>query len=280
MTGDDFGLSRAVNGAIIAAHRRGVLTSASLMVTGNAWREAVELARQNPGLATGLHLVLLDGKPVLAPSEIPELVDSTGSFRASPVRAGVRYAFRRRARAQLRAEIRAQLGRFRETGLTLSHVDGHHHFHLHPAVLSCLASLAGEFQISAIRLPKEELALSFSSNPARLLGNAFWSWIFGRLRRHGERRLREARVAYADRVYGLLATGSITEDYLLKLLPRIRAANVEIYCHPVLGESGNRSLEDERGDRELGALLSPRVRDAIETCGFSLSGSRDLEPVP
>ena len=267
VTGDDFGLSRAVNRAIVEAYRRGVLTSASLMVTGEAWREAVELARENPGLAIGLHLVLLDGKPVLPPSEIPELVDRSGSFRPSPFSAGLRYALRRRARAELREEIRAQLARFHETGLKLSHVDGHHHFHLHPAVLSCLVSLSREYPIPAIRLPREELALSASPNPFRFASGASWSWIFGRLRRHGERLLRGAGIAYADRVYGLLATGEITEDYLLELLPRIRAENVEIYSHPTIAGPGN---------RELDALLSPLVRSTIEACGFSLSGHRDL----
>src|SRR5690242_5450713 len=53
---DDFGMSEAVNEAIIRAHREGVLTSTSLMVTGAAAAEAVRLAKENPRLAVGIHL--------------------------------------------------------------------------------------------------------------------------------------------------------------------------------------------------------------------------------
>ena len=55
---DDFGASPAVNAAVVRAHREGVLTTASLMVTGAAFDEAVQLARATPTLAVGLHLAL------------------------------------------------------------------------------------------------------------------------------------------------------------------------------------------------------------------------------
>ncbi len=67
ITADDFGRSRAINAAIIRAHREGILTSASLMVAGDAWEEAVELAHANPTLAVGLHLVVSGGRAVLNP---------------------------------------------------------------------------------------------------------------------------------------------------------------------------------------------------------------------
>src|SRR5206468_4073876 len=58
VSGDDFGAAPEVNAAIVRAHRDGILTSASLMVTGDAVEEAVALARAHPRLAVGLHLVL------------------------------------------------------------------------------------------------------------------------------------------------------------------------------------------------------------------------------
>jgi hopanoid biosynthesis associated protein HpnK len=226
------------------------------MVAGEAFEEAVSLARERPSLAVGLHLVILDGKAALPPAEIPLLVDSEGRFPDAPVSAGLRYFFRPAARAQLRREIRAQLERFRSTGLALSHVDGHHHLHLHPVALSCLADLAAEFRIPAVRLPSEELALALRTDPGRVATKVVWAGIFGRLRRHGERLLRATGVRFAERVYGLLATGRVTERYLLGVIPRIRANAVEIYSHPGASPA------------ELEALLSPRVREAIRDAGF------------
>src|SRR5438128_6027437 len=85
---DDFGMSEAVNEAIIRAHREGVLTSTSLMVTGDAAEQAVRLAKENPGLAVGIHLVAVMGRSVLPHSEIPTLVDEAQSFSNNPTAAG------------------------------------------------------------------------------------------------------------------------------------------------------------------------------------------------
>jgi chitin disaccharide deacetylase len=52
---DDFGASSGVNRGILECHARGVVTSASLMVTGRAVREAVSMSRDYPELAIGLH---------------------------------------------------------------------------------------------------------------------------------------------------------------------------------------------------------------------------------
>lgn len=276
VTGDDFGFSRGVNRAIIEAHERGVLTSASLMVTGDAREEAVRLARAHPRLAVGLHLVVASGKAVLPPEEIPHLVDPSGRFRSSPTRAGLAYQFRPAARAQLRREIRAQLERFRETGLPLAHVDGHLHLHVHPVVLDVLAQLSAEFGIGTVRLPSEELGLALELDGGGVAAKVLWSSVFGLLRRRGARRLQAAGVAVADRVYGLHHTGRVDERYLLSLVPRISAEWSEIYCHPALpleGEPDNGP--PGAGPVELAALLSPRVRAAIDAAGLVLAGSEE-----
>lgn len=274
MTADDFGFSHGVNRAILRAHLEGVVTHASLMVTGDAADEAVALAKANPGLSVGLHLVVVSGRSALPPSGIPDLVDRNGRFPWGPVRSGLRYQFGGRStRTQLRREIRAQLERFLHTGLPLAHVDGHLHMHMHPVVLSCLAELAEELGIRSVRLPLEELRANLAFDSRAFARKLAWSWIFGRLRHHGERRMRSAGIAFADRVYGLLQTGCVTEEYLLDLLPRIRASVAEIYCHPDSSPPGEPlNGPPGAGRRELEAVTSPRVRRAVEACGFTLAG--------
>ena len=265
-----------MNAAIAEAHERGVLTSASLMVTGDAWHAAVQTARELPSLSVGLHLVLVSGRAALPPSSVPHLVDSEGRFRENPVAAGLVYQLRAAARRELRSEIRAQLRRFRESGLTLAHVDGHLHMHVHPVVLDILADLASEFDIPSVRLPAEELRFALSLDRGRLASKAAYAAVFGLLRRHGVKRLRLAGVAVADRVYGLQQTGRVSEDYLARLLPRISADWSELYCHPARELPGEpRNGPRGAGERELAALLSPRVRDAAVSAGLALTGSRD-----
>ena len=257
VTGDDFGCSNLVNRAIIEAHKRGILTTASLMVNGDAFEEAVALAHAHPRLSVGLHLVVICGRATLPAGRIPLLAAPLGRFSDSPVRAGLRYQFNRLAQEQLRLEIRAQLEKFHRTGLQLSHVDGHLHMHLHPVVLKALIDLAGEFGIGAIRLPGEELGMTLRLDRSDSLRKVIYSWVFNRLRLCGGRRLKAARIQFTDRVYGLLQTGRMTEEYLLGLIPKIRASRVEIYSH--------------LSTAELEAYLSPRVRVALDASGFQLA---------
>ena len=274
VTGDDFGASSSVNRAIVAAHDDGILTCASLMVAGDATAEAVSLARSRPSLAVGLHLTLVDGRTALPPAGIDSLVGPDGRLRSGPIAAGCRYQFSRAARRDLEREIRAQLERFRATGLELSHVDGHHHMHLHPVVLDILVRLAPEFSIRWIRVPREELALALRRRPWGAPAAVLSSVVFRTLRSHATRSLRAAGIGFLERVYGLLMTGRIDEDYLLSLFAAIDAKTVELYCHPSWPGSCA-----GRGAAELAALLSKRVRGALHQNGLALSRFDSL-PLP
>jgi len=146
-TADDFGTSRAVNEAVAEAYHEGTLTSTSLMVTGNAAREAVALVREMPNLAVGLHLTLSCGQSQLPAHSVPHLVDQASNFSSSDVRAALRYYLSRQVRRELRAEIEAQFETFAHFVLNLSPVDGNKHLNDHPAVaggvMSCWTYCAG-----------------------------------------------------------------------------------------------------------------------------------------
>lgn len=264
---DDFGYSDSVNEAIIEAHQQGILSSASLMVTGDKAQEAVVLAKDNPDLGVGLHLVLCCGKSALSPQEIPHLVDKNGNFHDNPAIAGLIYQFIPSAREELKREIRAQLKLFQDTDLILSHVDGHLHLHTHPLVIKILTELAQEFGIKYIRLPFEELTYTLRIDKTSLLLKFIYGNIFRWLRHWGEKRLSIYNVKYLDRVYGLLQTGMMSQSYLLGLLPQIKTLYNEIYFHP----------QSIRGDREFQALCSEAVKDMLSSEGFKLVNYLQLE---
>ena len=264
---DDFGFSQGVNAAIIKAHEEGILTSTSLMVSGDAVQEAIALSRNYPNLAVGLHLVLVCGKSVLPPVQIPHLVDSQGNFSNNPTQAGLTYQFNQATRAELRLEISAQLEKFRDSGLNLAHVDGHLHLHVHPVILNILTEFAAEFKIKFIRLPSEELTKNLKIDQRNLLTKIIWSIVFGQLRNYGEGLLKANQIKFANRVYGLLQTGDMSEKYLLNLIPQIEAELVEIYSHPALVNTDI----NHGGEVELAALLSQQVRELLTVRGVELS---------
>ncbi|RMD57826.1 MAG: ChbG/HpnK family deacetylase, partial [Nitrospirae bacterium] len=53
---DDFGASKAINRAVLRAYTSGILTSSSLMVSGEYSDEAFLMAKEHTGLGVGIHL--------------------------------------------------------------------------------------------------------------------------------------------------------------------------------------------------------------------------------
>lgn len=263
---DDFGLSDSVNQAVVRAHREGILTSASLMVNEPGFGQAVQLARDNPPMAAGLHLTLLQGHSTLPHRKIPGLVNPRGEFSNNPVGVGMNYFFRPALRDQLRAEIHAQFEKFHATGLPLDHVNGHLHLHLHPAVFNILMQDAGQLGIRHFRFTRDCLARSRKMSAGHLFYKVSHAVIYECLSRRARQPLRQRNIRHAQITFGLLQDSRVDEDYLLKLLPELPGGDSELYSHP--------SLDKFR--HEFDALISPRVREQVKKLGIQLIRYQDL----
>jgi hopanoid biosynthesis associated protein HpnK len=210
---------------------------------------------------------------MLAPNLIPGLADRTGRMNSRMFVNGLRYFASPRLRKQLEAEIRAQFSAFARTGLKLDHVNVHKHFHLHPTLLEMLLRIGREFGVSAVRVPDEPLWFAahsgnwFSGAATALL--APWMVLM-------KRRLALAQMAYNDHIFGVAASGAMDEKKMLAILARLPPGTTEIYLHPAVQSAFLKSMPRYRHADELAALLSPRVRTAIEAGGFGHGGYTDL----
>ncbi|MGA3037039.1 MAG: hopanoid biosynthesis-associated protein HpnK [Vulcanimicrobiaceae bacterium] len=247
VTADDFGLSTSVNDAVERAHREGILTAASLMVAAPGTGDAIARARAMPSLGVGLHVVLVNGRPKLPPSQVPDLVDQSGDFPTDLVAAGVRYFFHPGARRQLEAEIRAQFEAFAQTGLPLDHVNAQNHMHVHPTVLATILRVGADFGMRAVRIPREPFLPSWRSAHRDLglrLGNSVllapWLALM-------QLQIERAGMLHNDAVLGLSDTGKMTSERVQRLLEQLPAGVTELYFHP-----------DADSD-ELKALCDPAV---------------------
>lgn len=219
------------------------------MVAGPAAADAIARARDLPALGVGLHLVAVEGPSRLAPTEIPALVDATGWFPADQFRLGLRYTFSRAARAQLRREVAAQFAAFAATGLRLSHADAHKHMHMHPYVADLLLAEGRKHGLTRVRVPDEP------GGPAAM---RLWSRVLrGKARRAG--------MTCPDHVFGLTASGRMTEAAVLKLLQTLPPGDTELYFHPAARRDRllDRLMPAYQHEAELAALLSPAVRAAL-----------------
>lgn len=250
LTGDDFGLSAENNAGVITAYREGVLSCASLMVGGDAMEEAVDMARQNPGLPVGLHIAFADTKPVLPPEKVPLLVQSNGYFPPDD-RLHQVALMSIKGRRQVRAEIAAQFARFHATGLPFDHVNSHRHVHVrHPFLPRMVFREAARRQIKMIRIPWD-----WPSPPTDLL-----------------RRLRNVLLRYGATYYGMQTTDqSICRDWnpttLIDLIGTLPDGLTELFFHPTIDP-------DDPYAVDLPTLLDAKVKSALTGVR-----TRGMEPV-
>jgi hopanoid biosynthesis associated protein HpnK len=263
---DDFGRSSSINNAVIHAHREGILTTASLMVNGDAFDEAVALARANPMLGVGLHLTLACGRSTLPWMEIPTLVNQQNEFTDNPVEAGMQYFFQKAARWHLEKEIEAQFAKFAQTGLTMDHLNGHLHFHLHPTILKILEPLFAKYNVRAVRLTHEPWEIDFNISSGNRPYRISHAIVFSLLSRSAKTVFHKHRVKHTDHVFGLLQNARVSTDYLSRLIPTIPSGDSELYSHPSLDEFKH----------EYEALISPKVRGLVEQHKIELIRYQDL----
>jgi hopanoid biosynthesis associated protein HpnK len=278
LTGDDFGLDLPVNEAVEEAHRRGVLTAASLMVSADASADAVERARRLPTLRVGLHLVLVEGRPTLPSSEVPDLVDDHGELSTRLVRSGFRFFFLPRVRRQLRAEIRAQFEAFRQTGLPLDHVNAHNHMHLHPTLLGLMLEVGRDFGLRAVRLPREPFLASWRAAGQGLFARAFPALLLSPLLAGMRRRLRRAGVRSNDHLFGMRDSGRMEEPLVVRQIEALPDGVSEMHFHAATRPSPllERCMPGYRHQAELLALVSPAVRQALAAAGAETLAFSDL----
>jgi hopanoid biosynthesis associated protein HpnK len=274
VTADDFGAAVEVNTAVEAAHREGVLSAASLMVGAPCAADAIARARRLPALRVGLHLTLLQGRPVLPPEAIPRLLTRRGTFLSNPAALGARLTASGAARRQLAAEIRGQFAAFSASGLRLDHCNAHLHFHLHPLVGRLIESIGADFGLRAVRLPLEPVEVLRQVERTGWSASAALTVPFARALR---RRLAGANLLIAERTFGLRWSGQMSRTRLAGLIRQLPEGVSEIYLHPASGAYPG-AAPGYRYREELEALTAPEVIAACRDPAVRLGGFGDFLP--
>ena len=267
VTADDFGVSHQVNEAVEQAHREGILTVTSLMVTGAAAADAVARAKANPTLGVGLHIALAETPPALPPAQIPDLVDETGAFRIESLPVALALVAKASVRRQLEAEIDAQFALFAATGLPLDHVNTHKHMHMHPVIAATLLKVGKRHGMKAMRAPVEYRDMLAEPVTGLDIAKPFAR----RVQRSG----RKAGVKVPDRVFGLAWSGAMHAERLRSILETLPDGTSEIYLHPATGHYPL-SAPTYQYEAELAALLDPLAREIVSRHGITLARFADL----
>ncbi|MDH4617451.1 chitin disaccharide deacetylase [Brevibacillus sp. AY1] len=238
---DDFGYSKGVSLGIVEAHRNGVVSSATMMVNMPGFGHAVQLAEENPKLGVGIHLVLTCGSAVHP--QVASLTDDAGAFRRG------QQHLHDAIPEEVEREFVAQIERFLQSGLPLTHLDSHHHVHAHEAILPIVLRLAERYQVP-IR------------NPWTLAGN------------RSNKRIVTTE-GFSHRFY----RDNLTPATFMEIMEELKGyATAEIMSHPayldedvLVGSSYNLART-----RELQILTSTQVKDYVKQNGIQLVTFKDI----
>lgn len=248
---DDFGLSEAVNRAILSSFKLGLCSSATLMPNMPGFEEACDLVREHKLMNhVGIHLVLSEGNPLTeGVKKHRRFCNQEGRLALSSMTRPL-FFLRTLEKSALAGEIRAQIKRCRAFGVPLTHLDSHKNLHNHWAVLQVLIPILRENSIPYVRIAR---------NCGRNIGLAkscYKRLINGKLRRAGL-----SRTKYF----------SSWEDYWVwrGAHPPALLGSFEMGVHPRFDEAG--ALTDALTGQTLGALI--KVIDPYERA-VSFAGSR------
>lgn len=261
---DDFGFTRDVNRGIVEAHTRGILTSTTLMANGEAFADALGLARLHPTLDIGVHFVLVQGNSLVTgrtlPRTITELIQALALKRIEPY-----------------AELRAQIVKILDAGLTPTHLDTHKHTHLLPPVLDAVSRLGEEFGVRWVRRPMD-LPLAGSPTEAPWKVRAV-SRAMSALRGRFHRVLAARACRTTDYFAGFQLTGRYCAEDVLHLLRNLPAGTTEFMTHPGFCTEelmGAATRLKESREAEVRALTDSRVAEAVKAEGIRLAAYSSL----
>jgi predicted glycoside hydrolase/deacetylase ChbG (UPF0249 family) len=251
---DDFGMSSAINGAIVEAFQKGLVSSATIMANMPGFDEAVDLARRFGLLGCiGLHLNITEGTAMTSAIRCcGRFCDEVGGFRPR----GAMFRLSRHESAAVEIEIEAQLRACLARGLHLLHLDSHHHVHTEWAIGSAVIRVARRFGIIAIRLSR-------NCGPGINCGHRIYKSIYNR-------RLR---------LYGLASTDFFGSASDVQTILGATSARIEMMVHP--RRDANGSLVDLDGMDLQKKIRSLGIQDRMGNYEYKLrEGERISRSLP
>jgi chitin disaccharide deacetylase len=263
---DDFGLSPGTTLGILHAHRHGVVTSTSVIVTQPDWPRTAHALGLTASLDVGLHVDLLTGTPMISRGTLVN--PDTGRFYT--LGALIRRAVTGRiATEDVARECHAQLRRLQlalaDTHTTVTHIDSHRHTHVLPVIATGLRRAARMARVPAVRYPVEWLPRRFTYR--------------GRARAltlHGLAALQRARPTDRARAFiGASWQGASDFAARLEALPQQLESSVsELMCHPGYVDDALLAVDSFTTHREceLAALCADGLRERWAATGIRLVG--------
>jgi chitin disaccharide deacetylase len=276
---DDLGWTEGVNRGIADGHRKGLVTSTSLLANGRAFASAIDVARTNPELGVGVHLNLSDGPPSASPDQVRGLLSGEGQLEGSPESLLLRIASRGLELEEVEREWDAQIRRVQSAGISPTHLDGHKHVQMLPGLFEIAVRLAKKHGIRAIRVSHEEsklrtvLSTGGEQKTSVVLKQGVQARGLKLIARDAREMADHAGLVTTDYFCGIAQTGVLTREGVELFLQNLPEGTTELMCHPGyadedLRRTGTRLQESRQTELEI--LTDARTRKIVAMQGIRL----------
>ena len=169
---DDLGASQEINDAIFSLMAKGIISSSTILVNGPAFKHALERIFSYPGNSFGIHLNLIQYRPLTSHPALSRILDKEGNFNGNISRVY-------RDVALLRAiflELSCQIETLKSAGIALSHLDSHHHVHTIPFLFPVIKQLQLRFGVRKVRRTKNLFSPKLLDQPKmKLIKRRLWN---------------------------------------------------------------------------------------------------------
>ena len=273
VTADDFGMTKRINEGIVKAYREGIVTFLNFIPGGEAFDDAVRLARELNLKEVGAHLALTETIPVTAPENIQSLIAKDDWFYRDHNIFFLRFIFGLIKYEQIYVELKNQLQRLKDIGIPITNLSSHEHIHMMPELLKIFIRLAKEYNIPSIRYIRDDRPagkFDIAELKKRFILSCFTKGM-GKV-------LNEEAISHADHFRGFLDSGKLKEGALIETIKSLEEGTTELASHPgfLSPEVLNRYRFHVNCEHELYALTSPAVKRLVQERGIKLTSYREF----
>lgn len=268
---DDFGLSKGISDGILEALQKKWVSDVSMVANGEAFDYAVSLLKREDIASCGVHLCFIDKESPL--TDAPGFLLDHGRFLTNRYKLLFRSLLKRREfLGFLERELRAQIKKVKDSGLQVSHLDGHQHLHIFPGISEIVIKLCVEYDVPFVRLPWAD---RFS--PASSVMN----FLSRRMKRLAALHAVDSPVTLGFDTSGHLSRADVT--HYLERIDRSSESFFELITHPGFGDSETIRKYSHWGyswdaEQEALSVLTTACLDSknITLTNFSEAASHEL----
>lgn len=246
---DDMGMRPDWDQAILRCIDAGSVHAVSVVTNGPVFGQALRALATRPSVAVGIHLNVLDGRPLSPPDRVPGLSGPSGRLDPRVGRFLVRYLTGRIGREAIEREWTCQIEAGLAGGLRPTHLNSHFHLHMLPGLFEVVLHMARRYRIERVRVADQPPWAAWSEVGAvpRELAKVGVLWALSYL---AMPKLRAEGLEPVGKVRGLAMDAADAQRWM-DVLRDLPPGPTELICHP------------GQFERQTAALLSPEVAARI-----------------